>query len=84
MITDSGGVQKEAFLLGTPCVTVRGTTEWPETVHSGANRLVATEPDTILHAVLTMMDMKVINTNNPFGDGHASRKIAEFIKDHCL
>jgi UDP-N-acetylglucosamine 2-epimerase len=84
MITDSGGVQKEAFLLGVPCVTVRDTTEWPETVHSGANRLVATDPDTILNAVLTMMDMKVINTDNPFGDGQASRKIAEFIKDHCL
>jgi UDP-N-acetylglucosamine 2-epimerase len=53
-------------------------------VRSGANRLVTTDPDTILNAVLTMMDMKVINTDNPFGDGHASRKIAEFIKDHCL
>jgi UDP-GlcNAc3NAcA epimerase len=45
IITDSGGVQKEAFLLKSPCITVRDTTEWPETVEAGANRIIATDPD---------------------------------------
>ena len=84
MITDSGGIQKEAFLLGTPCVTVRDTTEWPETVDAGANRLVEADKDAILDAVLTMKDKKVINSDNPFGDGHASLKIAGFVRDNYL
>jgi UDP-N-acetylglucosamine 2-epimerase len=84
MITDSGGVQKEAFLLGCPCVTVRSTTEWPETVQAGANRLVEAEPETILNAVINMMDKYIEMADNPFGDGHASRKIAGFIKDRYL
>ena len=84
MITDSGGVQKEAFLLGCPCVTVRDTTEWPETVQAGANRLVEAEPEKILNAVINMMDKCIEMADNPFGDGHASRKIAGFIKDHYL
>jgi UDP-N-acetylglucosamine 2-epimerase len=81
MITDSGGVQKEAFLLGTPCVTVRGTTEWPETVRAGANRLVTPDGDTVFHAVMDMMDMRTVPHDNPFGDGKASLKIAGFIKE---
>ncbi len=82
MITDSGGVQKEAFLLGCPCVTVRDTTEWPETVQAGANLLVEADPETIMNAVINMMDKCIEMADNPFGDGHASRKIAGFIRDH--
>src|SRR6202035_4333816 len=51
ILTDSGGVQKEAFYLGVPCVTLRERTEWPETVACGANLIAGAEPDSILRAV---------------------------------
>jgi len=51
ILTDSGGVQKEAFYLKVPCVTLREQTEWPETVACGANRVAGTAPDSIREAV---------------------------------
>jgi UDP-N-acetylglucosamine 2-epimerase len=84
IITDSGGVQKEAFLLETPCVTVRDVTEWPETVESGANRLVGAEAETIYNAVKSMLQYVPRKIPNPFGDGKASYTIARFIHEHCL
>jgi UDP-N-acetylglucosamine 2-epimerase (non-hydrolysing) len=57
VITDSGGLQVESTALGVPCITVRDTTEWPETIECGANRLVP-EPEAIADAVgsLTRLD----------------------------
>ena len=83
VLTDSGGLQKEAFLLGTPCVTVRDVTEWPETVESGANRLVGADNDMIYNAVKNMLSYKPLMDENPFGDGKASEKIARYINEHC-
>lgn len=74
VVTDSGGLQKEACLLGVPCVTLRGTTEWGETVEAGWNRLAGTDPARILDA------MRAPRPKGPpprlYGDGRASERIA--------
>lgn len=82
VITDSGGVQKEAFLLRTPCLTVRGTTEWPETVEAGWNRLVEADSQAIYSACRdTRTQARPASSPQPFGDGAAAERIARFIKD---
>jgi len=74
ILTDSGGVQKEAFYLGVPCITLRERTEWVETVEIGANRLVGPIPEEIRTAVLDdyRVEWKGLN---PYGDGTAAQKI---------
>lgn len=74
VITDSGGVQKEAFFLGTPCVTLRKETEWPETVELGWNVLVGTPGPTLVEAVYR--NMPAPSLHHPFGHGNAAERIA--------
>lgn len=76
VITDSGGVQEETCILQTPCLTVRDTTERPETVDVGANRLVGTEPSTILAGADEMVSRDG-SWSNPFGDGTAAERILD-------
>ena len=75
--TDSGGLQKEAYWHGVPCVTLRDTTEWTETVAVKANVLVDDDPDAIAAAVASarMPDERP----QLYGDGHASERIAEVL-----
>jgi len=76
VLTDSGGVQEEACVLGVPCVTLRDNTERPETVEVGSNVLAGTDYDRILECV-KMMVLRENCWENPFGDGNAGRKIVE-------
>jgi UDP-N-acetylglucosamine 2-epimerase len=74
--TDSGGVQKEAYLAGVPCVTLRPETEWTETVEAGWNRLAGDDPDTLRQALADPAFMDRSRPRPPlFGDGRATERI---------
>ena len=74
LVTDSGGLQKEAYWYGVPCVTARPSTEWVDTVELGANVLVDDDPDKLAHAVVEAR----IPEKRPqlYGDGHAAERVA--------
>jgi UDP-GlcNAc3NAcA epimerase len=77
VVTDSGGLQKEAYWYGVPCVTLRPSTEWVDTVATGANVLVDDDSDAIEEAVAKARlpdQLPVL-----YGDGHASERIAEIL-----
>lgn len=80
VLTDSGGVQKEAFFLGVPCVTLRDETEWPETVDAGANRLAGARTDGILEATLRW-NPSLQSGPREFGDGRAAERVVRALAD---
>ncbi len=77
ILTDSGGIQKEAYWLGVPCVTLRNETEWVETVENGWTRLAGTETQRIVEAVQSF----VLPSRRPglYGDGKAAEKIVQIL-----
>ncbi|HEC33670.1 MAG TPA: UDP-N-acetylglucosamine 2-epimerase (non-hydrolyzing) [Chloroflexi bacterium] len=77
ILTDSGGVQKEAYLLGVPCITLREETEWMETVEAGWNRLVGTDGKALMTAVREWEPPS--DRPNCFGDGRASERIVALL-----
>ncbi|MBX9860447.1 MAG: UDP-N-acetylglucosamine 2-epimerase (non-hydrolyzing) [Sphingomonas sp.] len=84
VLTDSGGVQEEAPALGKPVLVMRETTERPEGVAAGTARLIGTDEDRIVSEIFTLTDdnaayQAMARAHNPFGDGHASARIAGIV-----
>jgi UDP-GlcNAc3NAcA epimerase len=82
IMTDSGGLQKEAFFFGKNCVTLREQTEWVELVDGGFNMIAGTDKNTILNAYSIMTERKPDFNVNLYGNGKASKVIAENILKH--
>ena len=84
-LTDSGGIQEECPHFGVPVLVMRNTTERPEGIDAGTSMLVGTDEEYIFSAVKTLLEdrdvyEKMSNACNPYGDGHASERIADVLE----
>jgi UDP-N-acetylglucosamine 2-epimerase len=89
LLSDSGGIQEEAPSLGKPVLVLRETTERPEAVEAGTAKLVGADEDAISDTVNLLLDdpteyERMSRLHNPYGDGRASERIAELIRDHLF
>ena len=80
VVTDSGGVQEEAYFFEVPCITLREDTERIETVEDGWNTLVGSDPDKILSAIRNFEPSG--KQKKPYGDGNAAGKIAGLLEKY--
>lgn len=78
ILTDSGGIQKEAYFFGIPCITLRNETEWVETVECGWNLLAGSNPEKVLRAIENFSPPTF--RENFYGDGIASKKLVDVLK----
>ena len=86
ILTDSGGIQEEAPSLGKPVLVMRGTTERPEAIEAGTVKLVGSDQDNIIKEVQKLLNdnseyQKMSKAHNPYGNGKASEKILNILKD---
>jgi len=79
ILTDSGGIQKEAYFFGVPCVTLRPETEWVETVEAGWNVVVGSESSLIVREAQNVQPPQL--ERRAFGDGHAGERILHTLKN---
>jgi UDP-N-acetylglucosamine 2-epimerase (non-hydrolysing) len=79
ILTDSGGIQKEAYVMGVPCITMRENTEWIETLLGGWNVLVGADEDKILAAILA--EVRTSSDNTIFGKGDTAQRIIRVIHE---
>ncbi len=84
ILTDSGGIQEEAPSLGKPVLVMRGTTERPEGIAEGSVKLVGTDEDSIYESFTRLLNSeseyaRMSRASNPYGDGHASERIADIL-----
>jgi UDP-N-acetylglucosamine 2-epimerase len=77
ILTDSGGVQKEAYFFGVPCVTLREETEWVETVEAGWNVVVGTEPQRIVQTVHSFAPPQI--RPGLYGNGQTAQQITQLL-----
>jgi UDP-N-acetylglucosamine 2-epimerase (non-hydrolysing) len=87
ILTDSGGIQEEAPSLGKPVLVMRDTTERPEGIAAGTLKLVGTNEETIYIAFKQLLNdkneyLRMSKASNPYGDGHASRRIVKILGEH--
>ena len=85
VLTDSGGIQEEAPSFGIPVLVMRDTTERPEGIRAGTLKLVGTEEETIYRSFTLLLEDKeeykrMSHASNPYGDGFASKRIADFLE----
>jgi len=79
IVTDSGGVQKEAYFNEVPCITLRENTEWIETIEQGVNQLVGVDPKKIEESIINLHPKEQNYSKQLYGDGKTSAKIIEIL-----
>ena len=79
ILTDSGGVQKEAYFHAVPCITLRDETEWVETVESGWNTLTGADKQKIIAAVVEQKQLRDVAPAAIYGDGRAAQTITHLL-----